>query len=160
MGFDWSMIMGNTWTDETGVCLFLWQAWGMSHCRDDGEFLHAPGCGTSRVKFDEMISSLWGDGCFSDGWWCWYRCSWFHAVHWYQTSCIACCRWDGVYFMDLSMDYTYMEMDSWSSWCYDESLKNDWWWHEDVHSHGLSLTVGLATQLDQVMGAITCAGMC
>ena len=31
-------------------------------------------------------------------------------------------------------------------------LRNDWWWHEDVHSHGLSVAVGLVTSLVQTWG--------
>ena len=42
-------------------------------------------------------------------------------------------------------------------------LRNDWWWHEDVHSHGLGVTVGLATQLVQIMRACSvqrCVSIC
>ena len=46
-----------------------------------------------------------------------------------------------------------MRMDSWSSpGCDRDVLRNDWWWHEDVHSHDLSVMVGLITRLFQTWG--------
>ena len=84
----------------------IWDTLEWWSCSDDDALVATLGHGLSRdlTTFDTWdLIGLWSWA--AHGWWCWDRCGWFHAAHWYQTSWVACCRQDGVYFMDLGMAY-------------------------------------------------------
>ena len=112
--------------------------------------LHGPGCGTSRVK-------VWWDGLFilrrhTYGWWCWDRCgrSCSTLVPNIMDNMLQM-RWGLLHGLEHGLhlygDGFSIELRMWQ-----DVLRNNWWWHEDVHSHGLSVTVGLITWLIQTWG--------
>lgn len=113
--------------------------------------LHGPRYGTSRVKFDERIYSFLGDGFYTYKWWILIRCGLFHKAHWYQISWTTCCRWYEGYFMDLGMVHLYGDGFLIKVMLWEEPRRKNWWQNEDVHSYGLSMTIGLITLLVQIM---------
>jgi len=55
--------------------------------------------------------------------------------------------------MDLSMAYLYGDGFLIELMMWQDVLRKNWWWHVDGHSYGWGVTVGLATQLVQVIRA-------
>ena len=62
-GLSWDSTTFDTWEhmgDETSRYLFLWQTWGMAHCRYDGGHFMDLDVAHRESEIDEMVSSYWG----------------------------------------------------------------------------------------------------